>query len=110
MTFRRILERWQKDEVSRQEWGQFIESPEFDRGFRVLEAHARPVIMMDETMEQTARRQAFQAGFQKCLDMLANLPDIHFKKVQEQMPEWDYVTKEGQQADDRITQLLNNDE
>jgi len=85
------LRRWQRDEGARAAWGVFISTSEFERGVAALEAHAVPVIVMGEDIEQTAKRQSFQAGFHAALHLMKRLPDLHYKQVQEQMPEWDYV-------------------
>ncbi|MGA0406462.1 MAG: hypothetical protein ACO3PR_00105 [Limisphaerales bacterium] len=91
----KTLEKWQKDEVARHAWEKFLESPEGERGIRALEAQATPVIHMGETTEDTAKRQSFQAGFHMAILMLQKLPRLHFKKVQEQMPEWDHIIPEN---------------
>tara|TARA_R100001129_G_scaffold23045_1_gene14624 strand:- start:352 stop:642 length:291 start_codon:yes stop_codon:yes gene_type:complete len=86
-----ILERWKGDEGSRSVWQDFIMTPEFERGMRVLESHAVPVVVMEESVEQTAKRQSFQAGFHAALRLVRKIPTVHYKKVQEQLPEWDYI-------------------
>lgn len=86
-----ILEHWKGDEGSRARWQDFILTPEFERGMRVLEAHAVPVVVMGEDLEQTAKRQSFQAGFHAALRLVRRIPTVHYKKVQEQMPEWDHI-------------------
>ena len=58
---------------------------------RVLESHAVPVVVMEESVEQTAKRQSFQAGFHAALRLVRKIPTVHYKKVQEQLPEWDYI-------------------
>jgi electron transfer flavoprotein alpha/beta subunit len=85
------LERWQRDEVARHAWEKFLDSPEAERGIQALESQAVPVIVMGESQEQSAKRQAFQAGFHTAIFLLQKLPQMHFKKVQEQLPEWDHI-------------------
>tara|TARA_Y100000401_G_scaffold102392_1_gene92681 strand:- start:3657 stop:3944 length:288 start_codon:yes stop_codon:yes gene_type:complete len=85
------LDRWKDDAAARNEWHNFILTPEFERGMRVLEAHAVPVVVMGEDIEQTAKRQSYQAGFHAALRLIKRLPTLHHKKVQEQLPEWDYI-------------------
>ena len=85
------LERWRRDEFSRSKWREFISTPEFETGAKVLEAQATPIIVMGESTAQTAKRQSFQAGFHAAVALMHKLPDIHYKKVQEQLPEWDHI-------------------
>ena len=85
------LDCWKDDAAARGAWHDFILSPEFDRGVRVLEAHAVPVVVMGENIEQTAKRQSYQAGFHAALRLIRRLPTLHHKKVQEQLPEWEYI-------------------
>lgn len=87
----KILEQWQKDESARAAWEKFLATPEGQRGIRALEAQATPVIVMGESTAATAKRQSFQAGFHVALFMMQKLPTLHYKKVQEQMPEWDHI-------------------
>jgi hypothetical protein len=85
------LDRWRNDNASRARWAQFIATPEFEAGIKALEAQAVPVVIMGESTEQTAKRQSFQAGFHTALHLIDQLPTLHHKKVQEQLPEWDYI-------------------
>jgi hypothetical protein len=86
-----VLDSWRGDEGSRAHWQQFVLTPEFERGIRVLESQAIPVVIMGESVEQTAKRQSFQAGFHTALHLIRRLPTLHHKKVQEQLPEWDHI-------------------
>jgi|TARA_R100000655_G_scaffold75813_1_gene114717 hypothetical protein len=86
-----LVKKWQGDEAGRAAWQDFILTPEFERGLRVLESQATPVVVMGESLEQTAKRQSFQAGFHTALHLIQRLPTLHFKKVQDQLPEWDYI-------------------
>jgi hypothetical protein len=110
----KVLDRWKRDEASRTRWEDFINSPEFDRGIRVLESHATPIIVMGEAQEQTAKRQSFQAGFHTALYLLSKLPEIHFKKVQETIPEWGGLADEeeqrvvDQQQTDQLREILGD--
>tara|TARA_R110002020_G_scaffold105974_2_gene246954 strand:- start:5389 stop:5676 length:288 start_codon:yes stop_codon:yes gene_type:complete len=88
------LDRWRRDEHSRFKWNEFISTPEFDSGIKVLEAQAVPIVVIGESMEQTAKRQSFQAGFHAAIALMHKLPAIHYKKVQEQLPEWDHIQVE----------------
>ena len=88
------LDRWRRDDHSRFKWKEFISTPEFETGIKVLEAQAVPIVVMGESMEQTAKRQSFQAGFHAAISMMYKLPEIHYKKVQEQLPEWDHIQVE----------------
>jgi len=85
------LELWSKDVASRQEWETFINSEAFKKGLSVLQSQATPYIRAGEPMESLAQRQAFQSGFHMCLYLLQNLPNAHYKKVQDELPEWDYI-------------------
>jgi len=87
----KILESWQRDEVARSAWQAFLNTPEAERGIRALESQATPVIKMGEAVEETAKRQSFQAGVHAAIFMMQQLPKLHYKKVQEQLPEWDYI-------------------
>jgi hypothetical protein len=89
-----ILRRWQRDEGARAAWDIFIDSPEFERGLAALEAHAIPSIVMEESLEMTAKRQSFQAGFHAALHLIKRLPNLHYKQVQEQLPEWEHIQPE----------------
>jgi hypothetical protein len=91
----KTLDRWRRDDQARQRWLEFIATPEFERGIQVLESQAVPIIVMGETTEQTAKRQSFQAGFHAATALIQKLPEIHYKKVQEQLPEWDYIDIEN---------------
>ena len=86
-----VLDRWKEAEGSRAHWQRFISTPEFEQGVRVLETQAIPVVVMGESVEQTAKRQSFQAGFHTALHLIRRLPTLHYKKVQEQLPEWEYI-------------------
>ena len=46
---------------------------------------------MGEPQEQTAKRQSFQAGFHTALRLIQKLPALHYKKIQEQLPEWEHI-------------------
>ena len=85
------LENWKRDEHSRYTWNEFLSTNEFKAGLRVLETQAVPIIVMGEPQDQTAKRQSFQAGFHTALRLLQKLPSLHYKKIQEQLPEWDYI-------------------
>jgi len=90
----KTLGRWRRDEHSRFKWMEFIATPEFETGIKVLEAQAVPIVVMGESIEQTAKRQSFQAGFHSALALMHKLPEIHYKKVQAQLPEWDHIQVE----------------
>ena len=83
------LENWQKDVAAREAWERFIESPEFKRGLRVLELQAQPFSRPGEPLGARAQRQDYQAGFHMALFLMQNLPTAHYKKVQDEMPEWE---------------------
>ena len=85
------LEKWKRDERARFAWSEFLSTREFRAGLRAMESQAVPIIVMGEPQEQTAKRQSFQAGFHTALRLLQKLPDLHFKKIQEQLPEWEHI-------------------
>lgn len=91
----KTLDRWRQDSHSRYEWQKFVDTPEFEKGIQVLEAQAMPIVVMGESLEQTAKRQSFQAGFHAAVALMQKLPEIHYKKVQEQLPEWDHIDIEN---------------
>lgn len=85
------LEEWQKDENARSRWATFIATEEFKRGVAVLETQAVPFIRTGEDPQVSAQRQAYQAGFHAALHLFSNLPEVHYKKNQEILPEWDHI-------------------
>lgn len=85
------LENWKQNEHARFTWNEFLLTKEFKAGLRALESQAVPIIVMGEPQEQTAKRQSFQAGFHTALRLIQKLPDLHYKKIQNQLPEWDYI-------------------
>jgi|TARA_R100001509_G_scaffold71709_1_gene40041 hypothetical protein len=90
----KTLDRWRRDSNARYKWQEFLSTPEFEQGIKVLESQAVPVVIMGESLEQTAKRQSFQAGFHAAIALVQKLPEIHYKKVQEQLPEWDHINTE----------------
>lgn len=93
-SYRDRLDRWQKDEVARVAWEKFTQTPEFDRGLRLLEGMNSPVVIPNESTSQTAKRQSYQAGFHMALQLVSQLHKVHFKKIQENIPEWEHVIPE----------------
>ena len=85
------LERWKHDEHARFTWNEFLNTREFRAGLKVLESQAVPIIVMGEPQEQTAKRQSFQAGFHTALRLIQKLPALHYKKIQDQLPEWEHI-------------------
>lgn len=85
------LEKWKQNEHARFTWSEFLSTSEFRAGLRALESQAVPIIVMGEPQEQTAKRQSFQAGFHTALRLVQKLPDLHYKKIQNQLPEWDHI-------------------
>jgi hypothetical protein len=94
------LERWQGDRAARDAWEAFSQTSEFGRGMRFLETYNRPVVLMQESITDAAKRQYYQAGFDAALLLLRNLPQAHYKKIQEQLPgPWEYVEPETEETD-----------
>jgi len=105
----KLIERWARDDDAKSAWASFIAEPEFEQGMRVLEVRATPVINIGESMEATAQRQLFQAGFHAALAMIRQLPDFTEKVAQEQLPEWGHVEPE-QDTDENIRKILDDGE
>ena len=59
-----------------------------------MESQAKPILVMSESIEDTARRQCFQAGFHSALFLMEKLPEAHFRKIQAQLPEWGHVVSQ----------------
>lgn len=88
------LEKWKENDEARAQWASFIGSPAFADGFKVLESHAVPQLFVGESNEVIANRHAFHAGFHAALTLLSRLPDVHFRKVQREIPEWGNLNTE----------------
>jgi hypothetical protein len=89
------LDEWSKDEAARSRWATFIATEEFRRGVSVMETQAVPFIRVGEEVGVSAQRQAYQAGFHAAIHLFKNLHEVHYKKNQEILPEWDYVIPDG---------------
>ena len=101
----RVLKKWKANKLARERWSQFLETPEFEAGFKLLEAHAVPVYYPGEDNDTVANRHAFMAGFHQALSYLSRMDEIHTPTAQKEMPEWDedYILRmlEKQQQQDQ---------
>lgn len=91
----KVLKKWKGNILARERWSQFLDTPEFEAGFKLLEAHAVPVYYPGEDNDTVANRHAYMAGFHQALSYLSRMDELHTPTVQKEMPEWDqdYILK-----------------
>lgn len=95
-----LLDRWRQNKKAQAEWMHFIHSQSFKDGMDVLAAHGVPVFYPGEKSHTIAQRHAWMAGFHFALELVSRVPDIHHKRNQDSVPEWDHVVPEQDLTDE----------
>lgn len=84
-----ILGRWKESDEHRAQWDQFIHSPAFDAGMRVMESQAGAVLYPGESETTIAHRHAFQSGFHAALELFSKLPELGEVSQNEFLKGWE---------------------